>query len=186
MMIYILMVKLVGINNPSVTLDIFQTGDAKIKLTGVNKHAWINRFSNRLHIASNDEIYFGAGGETDTDVKIKHNGNLELEHKLVSPATGSADLKPFAYGTIDYDGSILSGTGNFSIDTGAGTGIYKITFTGQSVNDQNTTTVVTVNVKYWPKYIFSYTSNGKLVVKIFATDGTTKENMPFSFVTYKN
>ncbi len=127
------------------------------------------------------------------ETMVMHDGNVQIPGKITAPATCSNDLKAFAYGTIKWDGSMLSGTGNFNIDHNSGAGIYKITFhdvNNSTINVDNAHFTTVVSVKSYdystPHFIFSYVYNNTLVVKIYQTDGTTRENQNFSFVTYKN
>ncbi len=157
-----------------------RTYDAKLRIYGKASGSW-GKYVEITHDGTDATI------KTDTgNISLEpHGGEVQVNGKITAPATGSNDLKAFAYGTIDSNGSILSGTGNFHVDHNLGAGIYKISFTGENYDDSHFTTVVSVHDTYWPSFIFCYATNNTLVVKIFDADGTTKENMPFSFVTYK-
>jgi hypothetical protein len=48
---------------------------------------------------------------------------------VTTPATGAANMLPVAYGKIDYDGSIITGSGNFSVAHTPNTDTYIITLT---------------------------------------------------------
>ncbi len=157
-----------------------RTYDAKLRIYGKASGSW-GKYIEITHDGSDASI------KTDTgNISLEPSGGeVQVNGKITAPATGSNDMKAFAYGTIDSNGSILSGTGNFHVDHNLGAGIYKISFTGENYDDSHFTTVVSVHDTYWPSFIFCYATNNTLVVKIFDADGTTKENMPFSFVTYK-
>ena len=111
-------------------------------------------------------------------------GNVKVDGKITSTASGDNDMKAFSYGNVKADGTIISGTGNFSVDTGAGTGIYKITFSNESYDIQHFVTTLSISSLSLPKFIQYYSTNGTLVVRIIATDGALSNN-DFSFVTYK-
>jgi len=157
-----------------------RTHDARLRVYGKASSSW-GKYVQITHDGTDGIISSDTG-----DIKLAPDGNVAVDKKIVATGSGNNDLKAFAYGTIDYDGTKLSGTDNFHIDHGAGTGIYKITFTGQNYDYQHFTTIVSVKSVYWPNFIFSYANNYKLVVKIFNKDGSTLENEKFSFVTYKN
>lgn len=59
------------------------------------------------------------------------NSLLVTEGKITRPATGTNDLLPAAFGKVFADGSIHSGTGNFTL-TKVGTGQYDLTVNGVS------------------------------------------------------
>jgi len=120
------------------------------------------------------------------ETMVMHDGNVQIPGKITAPATGSNDLKAFAYGTIHSDGVIASGTGNFQVDHSLGAGIYKITFTGENYDYSHFTTVVSLINVYHPAFVYSYAMNNTLVVKTYERGGTTLTNYAFSFVTYKN
>ena len=56
----------------------------------------------------------GIGTDTPTE-KLDVNGNINLSGKLNSTLTGTANLIPIAYGKVNANGTIASGTGNFTI-----------------------------------------------------------------------
>ncbi len=105
----------IGTTSPSADLDIFNSStNAVIKLYGWNglHKAWLSRFTNRLHIASNDMIQFGTGGQTDTDVTIDKNGNVS-----VGKQSGDTGSRFSVFNTVEDDkinmgiSSTVDGTG---------------------------------------------------------------------------
>ena len=65
--------------------------------------------------------------------KLDVNGNLIVTGEIKSRNAGSANMIPICYGIVDEDGTILSGTGNFS-STRNGEGDYTISVTGYDLN----------------------------------------------------
>ena len=158
-----------------------RTYDAKLRVYGKTTGSW-GKYVEITHDGTDGTIKTDAGNLTIAPA----GDEVIIDGKITTASTGDNDLKAYAYGTIDSNGSTRSGTGNFNIDTGAGTGIYKILFKDGVYDDQHFTTVVTVHNTYWPSFIFCYATNNTLVIKIFKSDGTTLSNGTFSFVTYKN
>lgn len=54
-------------------------------------------------------------GTSNPTTKLDVGGSIRFNGKLNSSLTGTANLAPIAYGRIDADGTIISGTGNFSV-----------------------------------------------------------------------
>jgi hypothetical protein len=155
--------------------------NAKLRVYGKARGSW-GKYIEFTHDGTDATINTDAGNLTIAPA----GKEVIIDGKITTPSTGNNDLKAYAYGTINANGSTVSGTGNFHIDTGAGTGIYKIIFNGGVYDDKHFTTVVTMHNTYWPSFIFCYATSNTLVVKIFNSDGRTRTNGKFSFVTYKN
>ncbi|MDD4406218.1 MAG: hypothetical protein PHO36_15830 [Parabacteroides sp.] len=84
----------IGTTTPGSKLSLYNSGDTVLSISGNGDSAWISRFANRLHIASNDMIQFGTGGQTDVDMTINNSGNVGIGTvpvaKLnISEATGT-------------------------------------------------------------------------------------------------
>lgn len=84
-------------------------------------------YTDRLILKQNGNIGIGVSPVEKLDVA----GNIKLTGEVNKSSTGAANLLPFAYGKIRYDGVIIGGTGNFSV-TQTGTGTYEIILTGES------------------------------------------------------
>jgi Head domain of trimeric autotransporter adhesin len=107
--------------------------------------------------------------------------------KMSRPPQGSADLLPIAIGNVNFDGVIIGGTGNFSVEKFS-TGIFYITITGHSYSFANYTVIGTVfnhnagevnsmmNIKA--------ETSGRLGIYIF-NDSGGHLNQNFQFVVYK-
>lgn len=67
-------------------------------------------------------------------IKINPEGDIDVEGKITNTAsTGNASLIPYCYGKIDDDGTIISGTGNFTA-VRLLSGYYRISCAGVSYN----------------------------------------------------
>lgn len=84
-------------------------------------------YTDRLILKQNGNIGIGISPAEKLDVA----GTIKLTGEVNSPSSGSANLLPLAYGKIRFDGTVLGGTGNFSVNK-TGTGLYEITLTGES------------------------------------------------------
>jgi hypothetical protein len=144
----------------------------------------------------NDDIDLGTGGGNTTgnlnlvtnavprmvisptgDVDIK-NGELNRSGK-----TGTANMVPIAYGTINQDGTIATGTGNFTSTWNSTLSYYEIILTGENYISANYVTVVSpINSL---SLISSYSSNNNLRVQVMSFPGGTIIQTSFSFVIYK-
>ena len=91
---------------------------------------------------------------------------------------------PVAYGCINEDGTIASGSGNFSASWDSANSRYLITITGESYFYNAYTTMVTPISN--PRMVTTGSVSGSLIVK-FYTDSSTLDNSGnrFSFVIYK-
>jgi hypothetical protein len=56
----------------------------------------------------------GIGTATPTE-KLEVSGTVKISGEINRPATGTANLVPICYGRVSETGSIISGTGNFSV-----------------------------------------------------------------------
>ena len=133
-----------------------------------------------INFLSSNDVEIGRGG-----------GNVIVYNKINSPTTGTADMKAYAYGTIDATGTIQNGSNNFTVNK-TGTGVYVITFTGQNFSYSDFS--VTANVMYnnsGLKFVKMYYENHKLVIEtqvLNVSGGTTSinnQNNRFSFMVFK-
>src|SRR5690606_22840115 len=97
--------------------------------------------SNRLYIDNGFSFDPLIYGEFDTRL-VRINGTLDVLEGITSVATGNANMIPIAYGTIDSAGNILSGTGNFTVNT-ANAPTFHINVTGSSLSHTNSSASVT-------------------------------------------
>ncbi|MBP6731289.1 MAG: hypothetical protein KA149_04480 [Chitinophagales bacterium] len=127
-----------------------------------------------------DAIEFVAGGNVTSTVELS-SGNVTV-NEINRTSTGSANLVPVAYGTINASGTILSGTGNFTV-TKTGTGSYSIALDGQSFLFSNYTTLATIVGTNGQ--IATNSVSGNLLIYTSNAAGTAGDQI-FQFVTYKN
>ena len=117
--------------------------------------------------------------------QINTNGDIKTDGEYNRNSTGSANLVPIAYGTVYSNGTIYSGTGNFSV-TRTATGTYVISITGEAYTTSGYTTVATIITSGFPGMVTT-SANGsqQLVVYTYDYTGTDADRI-FQFVTYKN
>ncbi|MBK7087944.1 MAG: hypothetical protein IPH56_03190 [Chitinophagaceae bacterium] len=145
--------------------------------------------------ASNRAVYFYAeggttfGGPASFNGNVFVNNNIQVNQKVTATQTGTANLVPVCYGTIDGTGAapvILSGSGNFTVSSGFA-GHYSIIITGKFLTDNNYTAVVTCRraglsggAYFWhfPGVLPSQNPAGGL--EVLSSNG----NQKFSFVVY--
>jgi len=107
--------------------------------------------------------------------------DLSLDGKMQRQAQGNADLLPVAYGVVDYDGTVISGTGNFTV-THSDDGEYYIEVTNETITNNYT---VTVTAQGMDALIPVTTDdNGKAVIYLIDLNGDYVDG-PFQFVIYR-
>jgi hypothetical protein len=78
-------------------------------------------------------------------ITINPQGDIDIEGKITkTSSTGNSSLIPLCFGKIDFDGTIISGTGNFT-SVRLSTGFYQISCAGISSNSVVITTSNTAN-----------------------------------------
>ena len=136
--------------------------------------------SNRLYIdnsGTNNALIYG---EFDTDL-VRVNGTLDVTNEVNREATGNANIVPIAYGTVESNGNVLSGTGNFTASiTG---GVISISVNTVTLSVNNTSCLVT---PYSTAFRTSsiVISGGDLDVRVFNSSGTLTPTT-FQFTIYK-
>jgi len=134
------------------------------------------RYSHSTH-----GMYFKTNGTEN--VSINSSGNVNITTgELHRNSTGEANLVPIAYGNVNSDGTINSGSGNFSV-TRTSIGRYQITITGESYFYTDYITNVT---PISSDAVISGTNSvsGKLSINIRNTSNVFVDSI-FSFVVYK-
>ena len=114
-----------GISANSITGGMFQLGST----TSVNL------------ALDNDEIQGRNNGDA-SDITLQKEGGHILIDKYTKLKRNNADMLPLSYGVINSNGSIISGTGNFTA-TRLSEGKYRIFLTGSGINEDNAVTIVT-------------------------------------------
>ena len=142
----------------------------------------------RMKILSNGNV--GIGDDTPSEKlevtgNIKTSGNILLTTGEVNrTATGAANMVPIAYGNVAAAGTVLGGTGNFTVSR-LTTGIYEITVGGENITSTATYFFSAVPLSANPQFATAYPFSGVLRVETF--DGISDSNQDgiFSFVVYK-
>lgn len=122
--------------------------------------------TSRLHVNGDANI--------TGDISLSNNGEVR------SSATGSFNLIPLCYGTVDTDGTIMSGTPNFTV-TKLGPGDIKIEVPGSSAS---TTVLVTcITAQRIASASLAGPNNNIYIAVINALTGSVGD-AAFSFVAY--
>lgn len=132
----------------------------------------------RMKISFNGNV--GIGASTPTE-KLDVVGNIKVSGEINRTATGSTNLVPIAFGMIQDNNTIISGSGNFTI-TDMGTGHKQITVNGVTLSI-GTHTVVGSTFAATPRFSSYLIITGELEVFTY-NSSSTLVNTPFSFVIY--
>jgi hypothetical protein len=137
----------------------------------------------------------GMPGKLNTDSKIDfiYNDGLVAPKTVLSltgegevhhTRTGDTHMLPIAYGTVSTSGTILSGSGNFSVVYDATNKRYEITIDNETYSYSQFATLVT-HIGSGDIGFPSVTSGtGILNISFYMIDGTKKASY-FSFLVYK-
>jgi hypothetical protein len=130
---------------------------------------------------------------TTTDPALVVSGASQLQ-EVNTAATGTANLLPLAYGRIRADGTVLNGTGNFTVTQPLpGLGLYNITITSPgNLNLTNAICVVscrigtTVSVNDFSAAAASGGPNGLVEVEVRRlSNPANADEQGFNFVIYR-
>ncbi len=128
-------------------------------------------------------IFSDAEGETNFAGFFK--GNVKVTNKIMAPTSGSADLKPYIYGSLkDTDGSYYptESTGGFT-STRESQGVYRITF--NNYNSDKNYLVIASALRVGSPVILTYEKNvGFFRVRAWNLSGNLTDTY-FNFVVYK-
>lgn len=135
--------------------------------------------STRMTVLGNGNVGIG---DTNPDQKLVVDGNMKVEGELRRPASGSADLIPVCYGSIE-SATIVGGTGNFVLEN-SDPGIYLITVDNEVVSIVNSVIVVTLRGD--PGVITTSFDDGRIIIKTFNFGllGPELGNRGFNFVLF--
>lgn len=131
-------------------------------------------------------------GNTTGNLVVRMNGNdrvvvnpagdVQIDGKLTTPATGPASLIPLCMGYVDEDGTIISGTGNFTVVKSAVTpGDYFVTCTG--INS-NSVFFSAVPYQTATSSVF-YNDVNKMEVRTWDASSGFRADHRFYFIVYK-
>ncbi len=90
---------------------------------------------------------------------------------------------PLAYGSVDLNGDIYGGTGNFTV-AHASTGIYTITITGWTVSIDNTFVTATLLTGATGGFVIYWDSPGGNVEITIRSAGGALTDLAFSFTVW--
>ena len=150
-------------------------------LNGTGKVHLVTNAIPKLTVAANGDV--GIGTTTPT-VKLDVDGDIKTSGEIYGPSSGSANMIPRAYGRIDANGTIISGTGNFTVNRVAD-GNYVIDLLGET--DEGEWVVVANAMDGLPKVLsvgnFPLSPRRFSVVSWNLT--SDKVNVRFNFVVYR-
>ncbi|HPG10963.1 MAG TPA: hypothetical protein PLU37_05490 [Chitinophagaceae bacterium] len=93
----------------------------------------------RVRIDSSGNV--GIGTKTPQQ-KLDVNGSIKLTGTVTNPSTGTTNLLPLAFGTVSSTGTIINGSGNFTVSHST-TGVYFIQVPGTTITSTNTMCIIT-------------------------------------------
>ena len=124
------------------------------------------------------------------DIELRNGSSVDINGagEVNRAAQGTADLIPIAYGTVQYDATILdAGTGNWSAAWNGTNERMEITITGENYYYQYYTTIVTPIGASSARMGTTSSANNKLLVTMWTSSGAKDSNgNSFSFVVYKH
>lgn len=135
-----------------------------------------------LLFMADSTVQVRSGGNT-IRFTIDQSGNTNTTGEIHRTPTGNANMVPICYGSVDANGTILSGSGNYSVTT-TPPGYYEITITGESYTNSGYTTSANP-VSSNPRMLSIGNNGGKLAVRTFTSAGALVDTI-FHFVVYKN
>lgn len=136
-------------------------------------------------------------GTNSPEQKLDVSGNIQTSGEYLRPATGTANLVPVCYGSVDQDGTILTGSGNFTVEMGVLLESYKINITGASISTSNSVITATPTGGSLPPLIGAVSNAGGLFepactpepcdihITFFNPVTMQHERTKFSFIIYK-
>lgn len=151
------------------------TGDVVFRMNGTDR-IFVDELGRVGLNESNPTSRLHVNGDANItgDISLSNNGEVQ------SSATGSYSLIPLCYGTVDTDGTILSGTPNFTV-TKLGTGDIRIEVPGTS---NSTTVLVTcITAQRIASASLAGPNNNIYIAVINALTGSIGD-AAFSFVAY--
>ncbi|HLF64203.1 MAG TPA: hypothetical protein VI603_10635 [Saprospiraceae bacterium] len=126
-------------------------------------------------------VVIRTGGNT-TRLTIDKSGNSNTTGEIRRTSTGNANIVPISYGAVDANGTVLSGSGNFSVAP-TPPGYYEVTITGETYTNSGYTATATA-ISSSARFLSTGNTGGKLVVRTF-TSAAALVDCPFHFVVYK-
>jgi hypothetical protein len=133
--------------------------------------------------------FFRNTNEENSDAALYVDGDVKINGKINLEGVGNANLLSVCYGTVNPDGIIMNGSGNFTVSR-LQTGIYSISLPTEDLNADNYTTIVSISdqgvftLGTPPRIPQSIIVDGNLIIRTMSTTGSESDTQ-FSFVIFK-
>lgn len=188
------------INRPNASIGFTDTDDNTFSgsitadstdLVMISARTIIGGTPGNLLLQTNSGLAVGGNvgiGTNNPAEKLDISGNLRTNGKIVRPSTGTANLVPICYGVVLEDGTIASGTGNFTV-TRSTTGNYTINISGITFANLPNPPIIAVTplnylwLRFFKCYIYSDPQYEDFGVTFYDTNITCADTS-FSFVIY--
>lgn len=123
-------------------------------------------------------------GTTTPAAKLEVNGNINTTGEINRPATGAANLTPVCYGNITTNGTINTGTGNFSV-VKTSAGVYEVTILNENFFFANY--IVHVTLVGTAGFVSTSSVDGNLLIRTYnlGVGATVLTDRDFSFIVFK-
>lgn len=114
-------------------------------------------------------------------ITINPDGDINIPTKITSTSTGSENLTPICFGTINYNGSIIRSTPNITSVTRTSAGRYEINCSSITENS-----IAIANSSNLGFMILSYRNlaPGRIGINAFNAVTNNYEDADFSFIVY--
>ena len=114
--------------------------------------------------------------------KLDVEGTIRTTGGINRPATGSANLLPICFGVVEEDGTIRSGSGNFTVSLGSVTGLYHVQITNVNFDIDNHIALVSAYGTSTRNATYEESGSGSLNIR--TTSGVGTPAFAFSFIVY--
>jgi len=134
-------------------------------------------------VSTGDDKALRADGDAEVSGQLAVGGDLDVVGTVTG---GDRTSLPIAYGFVNADGSLASGSPNLSTSWNSQQAWYEISISGYSYSYNAYCTVVTPAFGCSPAPCGAHTSSvgGKLLVQVYDGNGSPVQ-ASFQFVTYK-
>jgi hypothetical protein len=131
--------------------------------------------------------------QSGTGLGLDVTGGAIRTTEVNTPSTGTANMLPLAYGRIAANGTVLSGSGNFTVGIPfSGTGYYEITINSPANLNLTSAVCVASGFTTTTQGVILATASGitggQVIVntwRVATTGGLTQPERDFSFVVYR-